>query len=66
MPSYDPNNIFALRVGFRVARDGADEPAAGLLGEEVHGLPAGAGADRAGEFEGGQKIVRYERIVLRC
>jgi hypothetical protein len=50
-------DIFAAGMGFYVAGDGAEEAALGVFGDEVHGLPTGAGPDRLRELERGQEIV---------
>ncbi len=56
-------DVFALRMRFGVAGDGADDRAA-VFGDEVHGLPAGAVADRAGQFQRRQKIMRNEWVIV--
>jgi hypothetical protein len=50
-------DVFAAGMGFHVARDGAEEGALSVLGDEVHRLPAGASPDRLRELERGQEIV---------
>ena len=50
-------NIFALRMRFRIAGGCPDELSAGFLRQEMHGLPSGTVADRARKFKGGEKVV---------
>jgi hypothetical protein len=50
-------HVFAARMGFHVARDDADDVAAGILRDEVHRLPSGARSHRLRQLEGGEKIV---------
>jgi hypothetical protein len=49
-------DIFALRVGFHIARHGAEQFVLGIS-DQVGGLPAGAAAHRAGKFERREKIM---------
>ena len=49
-------------MGFEIARRDADDAAAGGLGDQMLGLPAGARGRRFGGFEGGQECVAGERI----
>ena len=50
-------DVFAARMRFHVARHGAQEFAAGVLGNEVHGLPAGARADRLRQLQRGEEVM---------
>ena len=50
-------DVFAARMRFCVARDGADDFAAGLFGDEVHRLPPGACSDRLRYLERRQEVV---------
>jgi len=56
-------DIFAAGMGFHVARDGAEEVALSVFGDEVHGLPTDAGPDRLRELERGQEIVRDKWVI---
>ena len=56
-------DVFAARMGLHIAGDGAEQGALGVLGEEVHRLPTGAGADRLRQLERGQEIVRDKWVI---
>src|SRR5262249_19476127 len=56
-------DIFAARMRFHVAGDGAEQLALRIFGEEVHRLPAGVAADRVRQLECGQETVGNEWVV---
>src|SRR5262245_48206382 len=56
--------VFALRMGLGIAGHSAEELVARLR-HEVHGLPAGAVAGRAGELGGGREVRWKERGVVQ-
>jgi hypothetical protein len=50
-------DVFAARMRFYVARHGAQEFAAAVLGDEVHRLPAGTRADRLRQLQRREEVV---------
>ncbi len=56
-------NVFAAGMGFHVAGDGADEGTGGVLGEQVHRLPADACPDRLRQFKRGEEIMGNEWVI---
>ena len=56
-------NVFAARMGFHVAGDGAEQAALRIFGKKVQRLPSGARADRLRQLERGQEIVGNKRVV---
>jgi hypothetical protein len=56
-------DVFAARMGFHVAGDGAEKPTFGVFSQHMHRLPAGARTDRLRYFESGKKIIRNEWVI---
>ena len=56
-------DIFAARVGLHITGRGAEQGARSVLGEQVAGLPAGAGADRVRSLDRRQKSMRNKRVI---
>src|SRR5262249_38963199 len=56
-------DVFAARMGFHVAGNGAEQLALRIFCEEMHRLPSGARANRLRQLERRQETVGNKRVV---